>query len=288
MMRQRPLWLTAVLGVLTAASLWACGWLSLPSSSSGAPGGTIPTPVLSGGSPALPMSVSQGQAAATPTSPASPAATPTPAGTVLTCGPFRITVPQALGIPFQCFQADFGYFDNPTTVPIHRLGLSASDIFCEHGCIDLIPVAQVQQTLGKFAFPPEGQNGTVVFEAVKQALTFQGGQPAERSLEIHGQALVMANNKDLRYIVRAMTVDGAYAVFVTLPIDATILPTDPDPALNTNPQALQPLPASISDVQAIEAYNQRAAQQLNQLPPDAFVPNLALLDQMVQSLVYAP
>ncbi len=280
----KRVWLVVGWGLLVVMGLWACGLL--PQSPSGQDT-SIPTPVVQGSGGALPTPVVSNNTAS-PTPLLQPSPTPTLAGTKLSCGPFQIIVPAALGIPFQCFQADFGYFDGGATITIDRWGVSPTDIFCEHGCIDLIPVARAKQVLGNLYFPPQGQNAAVTFEAVQKALTFQGGKPAERSLEIHGQSLVVANNQDLRYIVRGMTEDGQYALFVTLPIDAPILPTHPDPAMNTNPQALQPLPSSVSDIQGIEAYNQKAAQELNRLAPSAFTPNLALLDQMIESLIYAP
>ena len=115
--------------------------------------------------------------------------------------------------------------------------------------MDIIPLQQARAVFGHWVFPPEGQNATVVFEAAQRAVNpLWADLPGERSLEIQGQALVMANNADLRYVFRGISVGKQYAVYVTFPLQSVWLPSAENPAQNTNPQALQPLPAGPTNV----------------------------------------
>lgn len=257
-------------------------------------GENIPTPILGPG--ASQVSIPPPGVAATPTRPvpggglatiAPPATGPvTPTvlqGTPVTCPGtnLRLTLPQGLNLKLSCLSTAFQVFDNPKSIQIWRFAVDHSDPFCQQGCIDLIPLAQATQAFGQWRFPP--YNAGVVFSARQKVLTFSGGR-GTRTLEIQGQTSVMANNQDLRYIVRGYDNTNQWSVYVDLPIDAAVLPSHPDPNQNTNPQAYQPLPASDNPV-SIEAYNLAVVPVVEQLATSHFTPRLDLLDQLVQSLV---
>ncbi len=285
-MNRLPLVVAAVLWILAACQPFG----STPPTSN--TNDTIPTPVLGPtdpnqppppqvipGTPAL-----QGPPTLQVVSPPAPVATtPVPQGTRVSCPgtAFSLVVPPGLNLTLQCLQTPFGVFDNPNTITIWRFAVNPSDDFCLQGCVDIIPLAQAQATFGQWAFPP--YNAGILLSARKAVLSFQGGQ-GTRTLEIQGQALVLANNQDLRYIVRGYSQDGKWAVYVDFPIAADVLPSHPDPTQNTNPNAHQPLPQA-DDAQALQAYNQSVLPLLEQAATSAFTPNLDLLDRLVQSLV---
>ena len=250
----------------------------------------LPTVAASGNlptaAPASPTSL--------PANPTSPPGNPTaPQGRTVTFGQSKVTIPPGwTNLNLQGFQAQFGYAldalagGTVSTIGITRFATSPQDDFCDAGCIDIIPVAQAQQSLGRFAFPPEEQGAAVTFRALAQTLSFQNGS-GERALEIQGQGLQFVNNAELRYVFRGYTHDGKYAVYVTFPIQASILPSGPDPASNTNPNVFA-APPQLDDPAAVDAFNQQAASRLATLNPSAFTPRLDWLDALVQSVYAGP
>ncbi len=281
----RRLFPFALLLVLTAL---ACSNL-LPATTPAPVTVVLPTPVVAGGG---------STAAAPPTQPAAPPAqppSPTPAaptalpGTPVQFGSSSIVIPQGLNLALQGFQADFGYAEDALmgtgtmkVIKITRFGVSPQDVFCKQGCIDIIPVADAQKVLGRFAFPPEGQNATVLYETRKQTLTFAGGQ-GTRSLEVQGQGMVLVSNANLRYVFRGYTQNGQYAVYATLPITAPGLPSGETPDANTNPNVFTALPPAADPAQW-DAFNQQAVQYLQNLPANQFAPALNLLDALIGSV----
>ncbi len=216
-----------------------------------------------------------------------------PAGRTVSFGQSSLTIPSGwTNLNLQGFQAQFGYAldalmgGNMTTIAITRFATSPQDTFCDQGCVDIIPVALAQQTLGRFAFPPEEQGAAVIFQTRSKKLSFQNGS-GDRTLEMHGQGAQFVNNAELRYVFRGYTNDGQYAVYVTFPVQATILPSAPDPAANTNAQAFAP-PPPLDDPAGIDAYNNQAATLLDTLSPSAFTPDLDWLDALVQSIHAGP
>ena len=263
--------------------LWACRVsvdLTPPTQDSGS---VIPTPVLTGGVTPAPAG---GGANSLP--PTSPPVSPTPAGTPVTCPgqPFRLRIPQGMALSLQCFQTTFGTVDSPQTITIWRVATSPADAFCDQGCVDIIPLADAQQVLGGFVFPPEGQNGAVLYEAQRQNLGFVSGQGV-RTLEVQGQGVALVSNVNLRYVFRGTSTNGKYAVYVTWPITAPGLPDAEMPDLNTNPQVFAPLPPA-NDPAQWDTFNQQAVQYLNGLTPQQFTPSLTLLDALVQSIDTGP
>jgi len=278
----RRLWkwglLFASLGVLLACSI-SVNLTPAPQGS----GSQIPTPVLSGGLTPAPAG---GGASSLP--PTSPPASPTPAGTPVSCPgqPFRLRIPQGMAVTLQCFQTTFGTMDSAQTIAIWRFATSPADAFCDQGCVDVISLADAQQVLGGFAFPPEGQNAAVLYEAQRQNLGFVSGQGV-RTLEVQGQGVVLVSNANLRYVFRGTSANGKYAVYVTWPIAAPGLPDAETPDLNTNPQVFAPLPPATDPAQW-DAFNQQAVQYLNGLTAQQFTPSLTLLDALVQSIDTGP
>ncbi len=240
--------------------------LTTPANTGGSPGGNGPT-----------------------TAPPTPVpASPTPAGTQVSCPgkPFQLRIPQGLSLNLQCFQTTFGMMDSPQVITIWRFATSPSDTFCEKGCVDIIPVADAKQKLGGFAFPPEGQNAAVLYETLRQNLTFASGQGV-RTLELQGQGVVLVSNGNLTYVFRGYSTNGQYAVYATFPVQAPGLPNAETPDANTNPQVFAPLPPA-DDPAQWDAYNQKAMQYLAGLSAQQFTPNLALLDALIQSVATGP
>ncbi len=271
-------------------SSWLAPTATLPTRLVAPPptGPITPPPTVPG-----PPTAGQAGGAAVNPGPTPVPATPTPAGQPLQYQNVRLIVPPALASwGLQGFQAQFGYsvdaLETGTlkTIPIVRFATSPQDTFCDRGCIDIIPVAQAQTQLGRFAFPPDGQGAGVLLKARVQTLIFQNGQ-GTRALEVHGQGLQPVNNQDLRYVFRGYTQDGRYAVYAIFPVQASGLPSHPDPAQNTAPNVFMSLPA-LDNPQAIEQFNQQAIVHLNQLPPTGFTPSLAALDALLQSLSIGP
>ncbi len=268
-----------LLGLLLAAVLLACevnfqmgGASSEPAAPAPATGPTD-TPVISAVDPVTAVVV--------------------PTDRTVTFGQSSVTIPAEWGnLNLQGFQAQFGYAVDAlmngtmSTIGITRFATSPQDEFCEYGCIDIIPVAQAQQALGRFLFPPEDQGAAVTFQTRRKTLSFQNGS-GDRTLEVHGQGVETVSNRSLRYIFRGYTANGQYAVFVTFPIQATILPSDPDPAANTNPNVFAPVPP-VDDPAAIDAFNRQAMTLLDTLSPSAFTPDLDWLDGLVQSIYAGP
>jgi len=148
-----------------------------------------------------------------------------------------------------------------------------SEQYCQTWCLMVYPVADFEQAFGKFVFPPAGYRGgaAVIFEAQKEALSFQNGS-GERQLETFGQDHYGVSNESLKYVFRGYTADKQYAIFLQIPIRSANLP-DIAPTMTTG-----------DPVQDILNYNQQAAQSLNALGPTDFTPNLDLLDALIASI----
>ena len=147
----------------------------------------------------------------------------------------------------------------------------AQEEYCQTWCLIVYPVADFKQAFGSFVFPPAGYRGgaAVIFEAQKEALSFQNGR-GERGLEAFGQDLYGISNESLKYVFRGYTSDQQFAVFVQVPIRAKNLP-DAAPTMTTN-------------FQDISSHNQQAAQSMAALTPTDFTPNLGLLDDLAGSI----
>ena len=151
-----------------------------------------------------------------------------------------------------------------------RFALTPED-YCQTWCVMVYHVADFEQAFGMFVFPPLGYRGgaAVIFEAQKQALSFQNGS-GERGLEAFGQSHFGVSNKSLKYVFRGYSADKEYGIYVQVSTHAANLP-DVAPTLAFNSQ-------DVLD------FNQKATESMNLLTPADFTPNLSLLDALVASI----
>jgi hypothetical protein len=96
-------------------------------------------------------------------------------------------------------------------------------------------------------------------------------------------------NNGLTYEFNGLTQDGRYFVSVHFPLDVPFLMelSGPDPLTNMNPQAIT-IPGWTNDYQQqapiVEAYNTEALRRLEQMSDQDSLPNITLLDTLVQSI----
>lgn len=134
-------------------------------------------------------------------------------------------------------------------------------------------------------------NAAQVLQAQLRGQAFQNGTGV-RFLAHFAQAVWPFSNDDLTYIFVGLTADGAALVTVTLPVQAPTLPADGG-IWQTG--GLPPIPTLAADnanvdaaLQAILAFNDRAAAELETLSADAFTPGLAQLDALIAALRVGP
>lgn len=99
-------------------------------------------------------------------------------------------------------------------------------------------------------------------------LDFSGGSGV-RYLTVFHQAAVPVVNADLLYTFQGLTTDGQYYISATFPVRTDSLPDEVG-----TPDANFDVTASLTD----------AAALLNGLAPEAYMPNLTLLDDLIVSL----
>lgn len=160
--------------------------------------------------------------------------------------------------------------------------------FCETWCIEVYPVQEFVQVFGHFTFPPGGYGGgaVITFSVNAMLLGFQNGE-GSRALEMHGQMTGYVTNGALKYVYRGYTENQKYAVFVQIPVSASILPDSVLFEENINPNAI-PIPTLLPDrsdyVESVDSFNEQASLRLASLPPDGFSPGLDMLDAMAASI----
>ena len=174
------------------------------------------------------------------------------------------------------------------------------------GCITIHPVESYRETIPFGADVIDGLQSAmethaddtfpalmahILLRAKTSHLRFQNGA-GMRAIVMKGQDVVYANNESVVYEFHGLTDDGRYYVAATFPIDAPMLLSRCcDPTGNTNLAAIPAPELPDDDIQAgtlIRGYNQEAERQLNALEDCGFTPNLALLDELVRSLLIAP
>jgi len=129
----------------------------------------------------------------------------------------------------------------------------------------------------------------ILLRAQTQHTRFQNGAGI-RAIVMRGQNGYLANNQAVEYDFHGLSADGQYYVQVTFPVDASILLSTYDPAENTNPAAFlvpeipegPPFGATLEGVML--EYNQEAQRQLDALESAGFLPDLGLLDALIDSL----
>lgn len=127
-------------------------------------------------------------------------------------------------------------------------------------------------------------------EAQLQPLDFASGS-GFRAVSSGTQSFIpLANNGDLRYVFQGLTADGSYLVALYYDIDASILLSSFDPAMNTNenafsvPDNFDPEGFDDTHFAFVDDYNAQAAQLLASLSSDGFTPDLAVLDALIRSI----
>ncbi len=100
-----------------------------------------------------------------------------------------------------------------------------------------------------------------------------------RYLTQYGQAILPINNQGLFYTYQGLSADGQTYIAAILPVAHPLLPADG----NTPPGG-----SWDAFYNQYETYLQETAQALDIQPPEAFIPNLTLLDAMIASLILHP
>jgi hypothetical protein len=119
-------------------------------------------------------------------------------------------------------------------------------------------------------------------------LSFASGSGV-RGLVQYMQDRFFYTNNGLIYEFNGLTQDGRYFVSVRFPLDVPFLMelSRPDPLTNLNPQAIA-IPGWPNDYQQqapiVDAYNTEALSRLEQMSDRDALPNIALLDALVQSI----
>ncbi|MHC1782251.1 MAG: hypothetical protein AB9891_05725 [Anaerolineaceae bacterium] len=164
----------------------------------------------------------------------------------------------------------------------------AADRTCQSGCIQVYSVEDFESSYGGFVFPPAGYGGgaAVIFSAGEEKLNFQNGD-GTRALEVHGQMTGYAFNGALSYVYRGFTNDGRYAVYIEIPITASILPASADTKGSSDPKII-PIPTLATGrtnyVESVDIFNKQAALELAILPDSEFTPRLDYLDALAASI----
>jgi len=100
-----------------------------------------------------------------------------------------------------------------------------------------------------------------------------------RYLTQYGQAILPINNQALFYTYQGLSADGQTYISAILPVAHPLLPADGNTPPGGNWDAFY---------NQYETYLQETAQALDIQPPEAFIPNLTLLDAMMASLTLHP
>lgn len=116
-------------------------------------------------------------------------------------------------------------------------------------------------------------NAAQILRTQVRYLEFQNGTGV-RFLTLYGQALRVINNHELFYTFQGLKQDAAFYVAAVLPVSHPSLPAQGD------------IPADQFDsfAETFEDYLEDTEQGLEAEAPAAFMPDLALLDAMIQSL----
>lgn len=254
------------------------------------------------------------QAPASPTS-AAPDATPpivqnteepqeteaAPAGVEVSCGSVFFRFDPALADGANCAtvaavpnSGDFPYWEIvPEHIRVTFDGYVLADRFHDPRIL-VYPVAEFE-SLNEFSARPIGDlqallearpqvfeeplpflppfNAGQIFRTQVRYLEFKGGAGV-RFLTLYGQALRVINNDELFYTFQGLTQDDAFYVAVVLPASHPSLPAEGDLA----PEEYDAF------AENLEAYLKATEQSLEAEAAASFVPDLGLLDAMIQSL----
>ncbi|WKZ34162.1 MAG: hypothetical protein QY332_11135 [Anaerolineales bacterium] len=124
-------------------------------------------------------------------------------------------------------------------------------------------------------------NAGQMFHAQEQFITFQNGAGI-RYLTQYGQDISPVNNHAMFYTLQGLTSDGRYYVSAILPSNAPFLSEFPSPQF---PVPLDGIPFDWENWENAQTYMDAVTQKLNETDAATFMPSLASLDTMMQSLL---
>ncbi|MEZ0395428.1 MAG: hypothetical protein ABWK53_03215 [Anaerolineales bacterium] len=122
-------------------------------------------------------------------------------------------------------------------------------------------------------------NAAQTFHAQYRVVPFSNGSGI-RFLTLYAQYYAPVNNHDMFYTYQALTADGQYWISAILPVNHAMLPPNAD-----NPPGGQTWEQFSYNY---EPYITDMVNQLNAQPAESFIPSLAALDALVQSIIVQP
>lgn len=126
-------------------------------------------------------------------------------------------------------------------------------------------------------------NAAQMFAAKVQVINFQSGSGV-RMITEYGQAAGPIVNNGTFYHFEGLSGDGKYYIVAVLPIGATVLASGGDPNAPVPPGGV-PFPGYTSpDPKDYDTYYQSVTNALNAADPSVFMPAIASLDQLIQSI----
>jgi hypothetical protein len=124
-----------------------------------------------------------------------------------------------------------------------------------------------------------------LIETQTRRIRFQNGAGV-RAVTMVGQMEYLAYKDAVYYEFHGLSGDGRFYVVIDIQIDHPLFLDHPQPEQNQRRTALLPRePMSPTDPAAIVSYNRLLEMELEEQPPDSFMPSLLLLDQLVASLL---
>lgn len=130
-------------------------------------------------------------------------------------------------------------------------------------------------------------NAASMFVAQVNRIQFKNGSGV-RMITQYGQAVGPVTNNGTFYHFEGLTNDGKYYVVAVLPIEASFLANGNDPNA-TAPAGGIPFPGyNYTDPTYYENYFQAVSSKMDGTAPEAFLPSLAVLDALIQSLQISP
>ena len=154
-------------------------------------------------------------------------------------------------------------------------GLRALDPSVAKGVDDLQALLAARPTNPEAipVFPVFPANQT--FRAQVRYLDFPSGSGV-RFITRYAQDVSPVTNQSVFFTFQGLTSDGQHYVSLFWPVDTSSLPNTDEEALGGQSYEAW--------AQQYDAYLARTVQTLNGLPPDAFTPDLTLLDEMLETL----
>lgn len=131
-------------------------------------------------------------------------------------------------------------------------------------------------------------NAGTVFAANTQIVRFQNGSGV-RALAVFGQYYAPVSNHELFYHFQGLTDNGQYYIIAILPITHPGLQADSNPGSAPADAGFPTYPdyTTATDVE-MESYYSNMTDLLNTALPEIFAPNLARIDQMMESIQVTP